>query len=269
MMQSVYDNFKILIANIRYTFQTETAYRAGSLASVFSTTFYTLTYLGFIGIIYSNVDTVAGYTQNEMNLFFLFSQLTAYTFFIINDNVAKLIESVNTGNLDLILTKPVSSLFYTSFSRIRIFSMTRDMLPPLIAILLIINWSSLNLSVTNSLSALLVLIIGMLIGQAFLQLCALPVFWVGESTQLFNVTQEVWFSSGSTVPYEGVPSFLKFIFTFLIPGIIPSALATSVALGKTDALFAIVLSFLILILFFILRSYLWKIALKNYTSASS
>ncbi len=268
-MQSVFDNTKILLANIKYTFQTETAYRIGNLVSVFSTFFYTITYLVFIDVIFSNVDTVAGYSLNEMNFFFLLSQVTAYTFFIINDNISKLIESVNSGNLDLILTKPVSSLFYTSFSKIRVYSMTRDMLPPLLAVIFIINWSELNLSITSLMLGILILILGMLIAQAFLTICALPVFWIGESKQLFNVAQDSWFASGATVPFEGIPSFLKFTFIFLIPGIIPSALATSVALGKSDALTALGVSFFVLIIFFVLRSILWRIALKNYTSASS
>ncbi len=102
--------FTLFWASVVFTFQKETVYFINNWASLLSTTFYTLSMLLFIHILYGNVKMIAGYTKNDMLLFFLIGQIAYYitaniSFEVMDD----LIISVNRGDLDLILTKPIPS----------------------------------------------------------------------------------------------------------------------------------------------------------------
>lgn len=270
MKLSVFENLNVLKANLKYTFLEETAYWSNNIASVFSTLFYNITYLMFIEVLFSNVDSIAGYNKNQMLLFYFFAECSAYYFgTFIFGNLNNLIKSVNDGTLDLLLTKPVNALFYLSTWKIKLFGGIRDAIPPLIIVFAVIDWNSLNLNPLNFIAGLLIFVIGMQIITALLWIASLPVFWIGESDNILSFIHETWFSAGATVPLEGLSSALRVFFTFVIPGLIPAALASSVALGKNDPLAAILVALAVFVIFWLLRIYLWKVALRAYTSASS
>ena len=127
MKQAIKERLIILKFNLIYTFKNETAYWADNIGSLFSTTFYNIAYVSFIGVLFSNTKNIAGYDYNQMLFFYLIAELCAYLNGSLNLwNMQALIESVNKGELDLLLTKPISSLFYVSFRNIKIFSFVRD-----------------------------------------------------------------------------------------------------------------------------------------------
>jgi len=270
MKLSVFENLKILKASLKYTFLEETAFWSNNIASVFSTTFYNITYLLFIEVLYSNVDSIAGYDKNQMLFFYFFAECAAYFFGVfINSNLMNLIKSVNSGTLDLLLSKPVSALFYLSTWKIKIFSGVRDSIPPLILVILVIDWNELIIDPVNLVWGMVIFILGMQIIYALLWIAASISFWVGESRNILDLVHDTWFSAASTLPLEGFSSGLRLFFTFIIPGLVPAALASSVALGKSDGFAAFLVTIFVFIVFWWLRIYIWKKALRSYTSASS
>ena len=100
----------LFCANSVFTFQQETAYWANNWTSIFSSTFYMISTIIFIDVVYSNIQLLAGYTRDQMLLFLLVGQSVYYLGWVIQGNLDELISSVNRGNLDLILAKPVPSL---------------------------------------------------------------------------------------------------------------------------------------------------------------
>src|SRR3990167_9318864 len=110
--QAISDRAAILKVGIVYTFQQETAYWTNNWANLLSPFFYTLSMVLFIDVIYANVDLVAGYTRNQMLLFLFNGQIAFYTGWLFHKNLQELIVSVNKGSLDLLLVKPMPSLFY-------------------------------------------------------------------------------------------------------------------------------------------------------------
>src|SRR5258708_1946848 len=152
--------FSILIATTKFTYQIETAYRANNWANILSTCFYTLSMILFINVLYSNVKLIAGYSKDEMLLFMFVGQIGYYISWLFHSNLLELIQDVNKGRLDTLLVKPVPSLFYVTFKKIRLFSVVRDCVPPMIVLGLFINWSKLSLTLDSSLAGFVVTLLG-------------------------------------------------------------------------------------------------------------
>lgn len=261
------DRVRVLGINIVNTYREETAYFANNWANVISTTVYTFTYLAFVHILYSNVTTIAGYTRDEMLFFTLVGQFNFYTLFSWSDgNLSNLIQDVNRGNLDLILTRPLPHLFYVSTRRITLVRLIRDSLVPIVAVYIVINWNTITLEVHNVLAGLVVMVSGLISFHVVQFYLALPVFWKGEAQQVFNMSYVLF---NQDIPYEGYPLTLRTALTVLVPIITATALTTSVMLGKTDAPLMAGIAVCVALVALLLRRAGWRMALRNYSSASS
>lgn len=260
----------LLYAFTKYSIQIETAYFFNNWSNLFSTTAFTLTYILFIDVVFSNTKSLAGYSKDEMLLFTLVSQgwfYTIYNFSLVN--IENLIEKVNTGNLDTLLTKPLPISFFINFSELRVVQSLRDGLIPLIFIALSINWSNIHTNNEDLVTGTIILIIGTMISNVGLFISALPVFWIGESSSILGTTLEVEYNTGHTLPLEAYGKNLRAVFISVIPFAISTGLTTSVLLNRYDGKLGIIVSLGALMCMMLLRYFLWNLALRNYTSASS
>lgn len=271
MKQRVYNfintRWRIFGISVVNTFNIETAYPAENWSNIISTLFYTASYLLFIKIIFGNVHSLAGYSLNDMLFYAFVGQLAFYTLFSWSyENMSAMIDDIRFGNFDLILIKPVPTLFFVSTQKIAIFSLIRDAILPMTMIGLLINWHELNVSALSIFYGVIVFICGQW-AMHFLQfvLC-LPVFWQGQSNALLNL---VYTLTNIDVPFEGLPKTWKVIFTTILPIGIAMIGTTSVILNKGNTTYLLSISITIAIIVTFLRYYLWKKALNAYNSASS
>lgn len=263
------DKLRLLKAITIYTFQQETAYWANTWAHVLSTFFYTLSMIFFIDVLYSNVNTIVGYTKNEMLLFVLVGQATYYISWIVYANISDMIDDVNNGNLDLVLVKPVSPLFFINFRRIRLFRVLMDSIPPLVLVILKINWGYFNFTATNLLVGIVIAGLGIISSLSFQFITSLPVFWIGESRNIVDLSSSLEYNVGKIIPLEGFNKEFKIFFSTALPFLISTAFSTSVILGKSNPYTMFLWSSVIATLMLFLRNFTWNKALKTYTSASS
>ena len=98
-------------------------------------------------------------------------------------------------------------------------------------------------------------------------LLALPAFWAGQASDSLNLGVVLF--SVDDPPFEGVPSGLRFALIFVLPVLIPTSLSASVMLGKIPALFGLALAASSAVILVTIKVILWKVAIHNYTSASS
>ncbi len=268
--ESIKERILLVKANFVFTAQKELAYAGNNWINLLSTSFYTLAILIFVNVMYSNVQTIAGYSKNEMLFFFLVSQLTYYSNWLITmRNLGDLIPDVNNGNLDMILIKPVPSLFYLMTRTISFISILRDALVPTLAIVISINWQLLNLTLERIFLALLVWVFGLIILNAFQIIAALPVFWFGESQNILDLASSLSAAEGTLIPFEGYDKNLRVLLSTLLPVLIASGFTTSLLLGKSNPLILFFWSLAIVILSLFTLNAAWKHALKHYSSASS
>mgnify|MGYP001609467276 CR=1 FL=1 len=267
MLSAFSDRLNVLRINVVNTFRYDTAYFWTNIFSVLSAVTYALTYLLFIGVIYGKVQTVAGYNHNEI-LFFIFAGTV--TFFVLYtwcyDSLDQLRLDVNRGNLDLLLTKPMPLLFYVSTRSTSLLGLIKESGLPMFIIALTIDWPALDFSFWPVLAGVIIFFLSIIIFHCIQFLLTIPVFWLGESAEISSLIYGI---SDFDLPYEGFPRVLKFSLTYFLPVLFGTAIPTSVMLGKTNASVMLVIALFVTIMFMLLRLWGWKMALKNYTSASS
>lgn len=277
MKQLVYkirEYFKIRInliwIGIRYDFKLDTAFLFNNWASSISVTIYVVAEIIFLEVVYSNVNTIASYTKDEMLVFLLLGQIWANYFFTIPlVNSVNLVSSINSGQLDLILTKPLPSLFFLSFRRIALYKTVRDGLPSIIAICIMINWSNIYTYPSKVIAGLIILISGIIISSVITFLSCLPAFWLGESTSLMQLALDVQADAGNKFPFEGYSKPFRLFFLFILPVAFSSGISSAVIFGKLAIFPFLPIAIIMAFFYMILQKVLWEFSLKHYTSASS
>jgi len=266
----IFDRLKILQASFVYNWQIDSAYPAANFSRILGSALYTITTLIYINILYQKLGSIAGYNQQEMLVFFAVGQVALFTIASFSyDNILDLITMVNSGGLDLILTKPLPSLFYISIRNVSLYRVIVENVGSLTIMSMYIKWSLLHISFQSIAGAIIIFICGLICMHVIHFIAALPVFWIGESSNLLDSTWSFEYNVGRTIPYEGFSAPFQILFTTLIPSLITTGLSTSVLLSKSNPFFISIYCIVVAICCLIIKNLLWRVALKNYTSASS
>lgn len=271
MKRSVFDYFsirlRILGINIANTFNIETAYPAENWANILSTLFYVGSYIIFLNVLFGNVKSLAGYSKNDMLFFTFVGQLAFYTAYTWSyENMEQLIESVHRGEMDLLLTKPLPTLFYVCTRKFTVIKLIRDAFLPMLMIGLLINWSDLHLTPIRIVAGFIIFICGQFSVHVIQFMLSVPAFWYGQSGALLRMS---YILSNSDFPLEGLTRYWRALFITLVPIFIPVALSTSVMLGKSPVIKSTIWALTISLFAFFVKAIFWKKALAVYNSASS
>ncbi len=222
-----------------------------------------ISYFGFLYFLVKGTNGFLGYTQNQV----LFVTAT-YTFV---DTVAQFFfRSVYTfrplvisGDFDLILVKPANALFRVLLGGPDPIDLIT--IPPLIFVLILIG-SSLNPSLLQVLSYILLLLNAFLIATAF------HIFVLGfgvitlEVDHLIMVYRDL--ASMGRFPVDIYKQPFKGILTFIVPVAVMFTFPARVLMGL-ESFVGILFSILIGIIAFLTSMKFWNFALTKYTSASS
>ncbi len=256
-------------ASIVNTFHEETAYTAENWSNLLSTFFYTATYIIFINVLFSNVNTIAGYSKDEMLFLTLIAQTSFYSqwfFYILN--VRELQNLINFGELDLILSKPVPAAFYVSFRKIRTLAPLRDGIIPIATLAWIINWENIHIDPGNLVLGILISILGFITNYCIIYISTMISFWLGRGQNLFGVVHTT-FDLSHNLPFEGYTQKFKNALWIMAPVLIEVSAATSVMLGKINVVLVLIFSIAAVLISVILKDFVWRLGLRRYGSASS
>lgn len=262
----------LIYLSVINTIQRDTAYLFNNWGNFVSGTIYLFTALISIGVVFSNTELLAGYSKNQMLFFILISQFNFYLYAgILHKNLNNLVTDINTGKLDLILVKPVPSLFFLSFRSIDILTIIRDYLVGVLILIFSINWNDLNLLLPNLVGGAIIFVLGFIIASSIHYMVAMIAFWIGESSSIFDLSLFLQFDFVQGIPLEGwrFNKAIFFTFTTILPFLISTGLAASVMLNKSSVIPSLIVSILLALIFLTLKNFLWKLSLRNYTSASS
>ena len=269
--KSIKLRWKIISSCTMFGFKESMAYSLNNWGNLLSMIVYMITYLIFLDVLFGRVKMIAGYGYTEMLFFTLIVQINYYLFFIITQvNTERLDTSINTGELDLWLVKPVPALWFVSFRKINLGELLFGAFPATIPLLVILSgkWSVLNMSFGGVMAGIIFIILGQIIIHCFVFMIAMTAFFTGEGKHARNVGVELSIF-GDSIPLEGYPKFLKYIGLTIVPFLVHTALAVSFFLGKNTNYYYLVYVFGLAVFFLWLKTVAWKFSLKHYSSASS
>lgn len=179
--------------------------------------------------------------------------------------VISLPDSVRSGDLDMVLLKPVHPLLYTAFCRMDLGSI------PVVLIGMIITLSAAAtggyLTVVNILLWLAAMTLMYVLMFALSLIIRCVSFWT-KSTGALGEVENTLVDSSFRIPLPAIKGIAKVFWLLLLPyGLVGNFPALALA-GMTSALWW-VYAVLISAAFFALAIFIWRRGLRRYESASS
>lgn len=219
----------------------------------------------FILALFSHVPTIAGYTRGEILLFFalmnMFDLLSQLLWFRGLTDVQRLIRF---GEFDFILTKPVSSLVYSSF---RIFDVFDFATVPAMIFFITFAFNAIGpLPPEQIVAGIFMCILGLVLAYSVVLALSSLNFWTTEVHNAFWLYRDAFYMA--QYPPEVFPKGIQVLFTYYIPLFIIVSFPVKAFLG-TLGFGGMVLATVVVIVFLSMACYMWKMGLRHYTSASS
>lgn len=217
-------------------------------------------------IIYANIPTLHGWTHDQslllLSVFFLIDTCGIMMF---GKNISTLPRYICQGDLDGLLTKPADAQFVVS---LRYFSLTSvfSLLPPLYLFILQTIKLGIQWDIANTALFIVFFITSLIIYYSIWFITNLILFWAIQVEGLHELF--LMFFRFMQFPPDIIQNPIRMAFLTAIPILFTVSVPTEALLHifnihditilLMSALFALILSRI-----------LWKIGLKNYTSASS
>jgi ABC-2 type transport system permease protein len=217
--------------------------------------------------IYSQVDTIGGWTKGEMIIFVgTFSLINALNMVIFFFGTVGIPDKIKNGDLDHYLTKPVNPLLRLSFENV-----DPGSIPLAIASIVIIFYGvdRLNIKVTPArviIYFVFVLLMTLLWYDLMVIIRTIPFFTISASNlaRVSDSMLELCLKLPGTL-FHGI---FKVIFYLILPYGIMATFPTQFIIGKLTP-WGITYGGLIVLLFTGLTLWFWRFGLKHYKSASS
>ncbi|MBI4836606.1 MAG: ABC-2 family transporter protein [Candidatus Abawacabacteria bacterium] len=254
-----------LTAVIKLSFTRDMIYRANFWSSVLSRLGFLLVNLAWFGIMYTSLLHVKNWGYAE-SMFFLatFQLIETITIGFFGNSFANWYQHINSGSLDVILSKPIDPQLVLSLHAIS-FPQLLTILAPATFIL----YLAITFPIFTSLFSIAGYMLGILLAVSIFYNLWLIImtflFWlVGISYwhQLFRSITS--FLQVPPIVYEG---FLKFLFYFIIP--VFAAVMLPLAIVWDNSVWALCLLLAMATLTTVLARAFFHYGLKAYNSASS
>lgn len=211
------------------------------------------------------VTELAGYSLKQIYVFFLFYNLVDLTSQMLYRGVYLFAQQIRRGELDFLLTKPISSLFLSLVGKPDI-NDALFMLPTLAVTGLILNRLNLMLTMEGVLLFALLLINSWLIVTAF----HIIILAIGILTS--EVDGVMWLYRDSSrlamMPVDLYVRPLRWLLFFVLPFGLILTVPAQTLLGLPPSV-PLLLTGLLGSGFFGISLWFWRFALRRYTSASS
>jgi ABC-2 type transport system permease protein len=257
--------FRILAAFWRINLAEELQYRANFVASILGTVFYMATALLTLALFFRHTTTLGGWDYWEIVVLLgVFNALSGVIETVLRPGIGQLAGEVRSGELDLVLVKPVDAQGYVSFRRLDVWRITDVVLG-----LALSGYALARLGRVPSLAQIaafgLTLLAAAIVVYAIWVTLMSMAFWfvsVENIAVLFDSLFE-----GARYPVSAYPGALRFLFVYLIPIAWTTTIPASALTGRLRPEIGL-LAALVAALAFALARALWRAALKRYAGAS-
>lgn len=256
---------RVFGVQLKNNFVREAVYRSNFLTMLCVDLIWIFVEFSLFTVIYANTDTLAGWTKDQVFFFlgiFFASDALFTTFF--QRNFWNFSDLVNKGELDILLTKPVSPVF---LALTRWMSLT-SIFNLFLGIGIAYKFSDSAGFVGGFRWGLLPiwLVIGLLTALLLRFAFSVWVFWTDRSWALSRLYYQ--FFHFATKPDAIFPVMIRYsIMTFLPFAFIGSVPTRALLYGLKPEEYALVGG--VMIAFYIFDAYFWKRGLRRYQSASS
>jgi ABC-2 type transport system permease protein len=251
---------------LRVGIQNELQYRVNFFIQLGQSLISLVTGLIGLWLVFSHTTELNGWTQPEllmvMGIFILMGGVITS---LIQPNMTRLLEEIQMGTLDLVLTKPADAQGLVSIREFRFWSLT-DVLVGIIVLSYGVYHYPGNVGISQSLAFILTLVLGSIIIYCFWLIITTTAFWIVRVDEIVNLFQGVY--AAGRWPVGIYPRWLQVGLTFIIPVAFAVTIPADALTSRLTPLI-LVGTFALTICFFIVARYFFRKGLKNYSGASA
>ena len=248
------------------SFMSEIEYRANMVIKILVDIIWYAAQFAVFEVLYQHTDAIGGWTQDQTRVFLgaLFL-IDAIYMVLFHENLDHLSWMVKRGELDLLLTKPISAQFMVSCKKVNVTYIGNVVLTS-IFLLWAVNQLKTPVGIEQILFFLISIIFSLAVTYAF-RLCFAVLALIFQNAEYITF---IWYQlyRFGTRPDAMYPTMLRYALLTIIPvAFIVSVPARFIVEGIQWDLFAGGIVITVLLLY--LTSRFWNFALKKYSSASS
>jgi ABC-2 type transport system permease protein len=228
---------------------------------------YLLVKLSYVVVIYRSGAKINGLSPDEILLFIgTFITLTAVYAGLFMINMYGLRGKIRDGDLDLLLTKPVSLQFMATLRTADLAIFSVDTLAG--GVVVAIAWGRLGIPLTLVTVGgyLGFMLISVLVSYSLFLLPNLLSFWFTNTSSIAEITDSFW--DFNNMPMEIYPRWVAYLGVFVLPIFVITNFPPMFLLHKLPP-FYLAWSVTVPVILLLLVRLLWAKGLKNYSSASS
>ena len=244
----------------------ELQYRANFVASFASTCFYLLTAMLTLSLFFRHATSLGGWAFWEVVVLLgVFNALSGLVEAILRPGIGDLAAQVRSGNLDLVLSRPVDAQVFVTFRHIDIWRLADILLGLGVSAYALLHLG--RFPTTLQITAFFVTF-----GAAALVVYAIWVtlmslaFWFVSVENIATLFDAVF--EGARYPVSAYPAALRFLFFYLLPVAWTTTIPASALTGRLSLGTAVVATGVGLAALVFSRL-LWRAAIRRYTGASS
>jgi ABC-2 type transport system permease protein len=251
---------------IKFSVMAQMEYRFNFIGNMAMEVGYLFVKLSYAVVVYRSGVKINGLSPDEILLFIgTFITLTVYAgLFMINN--FSLRSKIKDGDLDVLLTKPVSLQFMVTLRQADLTIFGVDFVAGLIVVA--IAWQRLGIAVSfytvGGYAGFLV--ISSLVSYSLFLLPQIFSFWLLNTSAIAEITDSFW--DFNNMPMDIYNRWIRQIGVFVLPIFVITNFPPMFVLNKMPPVYLVWSVVLPIILFAVVRM-VWKQGLKSYASASS
>lgn len=242
-------------------------YRFNFIGNLVMETGYLFVKLSYVVVVYRSGVEINGLSPDEILLFIgTFVTLTGVYAGLYMINNFGLRRKIVEGDLDLLLTKPVSVQFMATLRQADLTIFTVDFVAG--GIMVAIAWARLGLPVTLQTMGGYLAFMGVssLVAYSLFLLPQILSFWLMNTSSIAEITDSFW--DFNNMPMDIYNQWIKQIGVFVLPIFVITNFPPMFVLNRMPTVYAGWSLLLPLALLLVVRA-AWKKGLRSYSSASS
>ena len=252
---------------VKNSLMAQMEYRFNFLGNFAMESGYLLVKLSYIVVVYRSNVQIKGLSADEILLFigtFIFMTAFYAGMFMINN--FRLLNKIKDGELDLLLTKPVSLQFMATLRQADVTIFLVDAIAG--GVVIVIAWVRLAIPVTLATVGgfTLLIVTSVIVSYCLFLLPQILSFWLTNTSAIAGITDSFW--DFNNMPMGIYTATIQQIGVFILPIFVITNFPPLFLVGKMPPAYlawALVLPFLLLAAV----RFLWKKGLRSYASASS
>lgn len=266
MANNLFRHLKLYFHLVKFAAMLETEYRFSFLLEILVEVAFFVATLASYSVIFTHVPTIAGWNRYQIMVLYGLNMILSETIlgFVFIFNLRELPHKIVRGELDLILTKPVNSLFAATLWR-PYFASIPSSLSGLVLTLYGYHQGHLPFHLSHFFLFILFFSCGHILAYSIGTIISCLSFWFNNAEPLPYLAQQFIFLAKH--PYDIYQGIWRLIFLVVIPTAFMLSFPTQALFGQLSA-YWLLPAIILAVGFLKLTSFVWAMGLKVYESAS-